>query len=266
MKKEMNKKLLIFSSVLLCLVFLELILISAQDPSPTPTPTAPYEPSQNTFMGRWLTSNLSHFDAKMILWLLMFILLLVILQSLGIGTVLSLVISIPVSFILVAYVTPDSIIGIFRSYDTIPLAFATFLPLAILFAITYLSVIKGSRSLMTTQWLLWLIYGILNGIKIILGVFLWFIEDKASWSTWTTNIRDIISFPVNLSFSEAFWFWIAIIIGTAVSAVMVTMGGKFMNWAAIKTAGLEDVAAAKKFRQAKFAIKNLAGLEKDLAE
>ena len=252
MKKEMNKKLLIFSSVLLCLVFLELILISAQ--------TTPYEPSKETFFGRWFNGAFTHFDAKMILWLMMFILLLVILQSLGVGMGISILLSIPFSFILVAYVTPDAIIGVFRSYEALPLAFATFLPLGIFLAITYLSVIKASRALMTTQWLLWLIYGIFNTIKIFFG--LWIYWDM--W--WIPEVRQIINYPADFSSPEAFWFWVALVIAAGVAWTMVFAGGTFMNFAVKKTVGMENVAAQKRLQEATDAVKNMSKLERDLSK
>ena len=254
MKKEtkrVNKKLLVLSLILLSLMVINIIAIAAEDYSSTSS-----EPS---FFQRWVTSSFKNVDAKLLLWLMMFVVLLVLLQALGLGMGSALLISIPFSFILVAYVTPESIIGVFRSYQTLPLAFATFLPLAILFGLTYLSVIKGSRTLMTTQWLLWLIYGIFNLMKIILA---YWVYNNGVYSDY---FRQVVNLPADFSAPESFWFWMATIVAVGVAWAMVVMGGKFMNWAVLRTTGMEDAAAKKRFTEASDALKNLSDIEKNLA-
>ena len=254
MKKEtkrVNKKLIFLSLVLLSLIIVSFALVAALD-----TPTDSSEPS---FFQRWVTSSFKNMDAKLLLWLMMFIVLLVLLQALGLGMGSALLISIPFSFILTAYVTPESIIGIFRSYQTLPLAFATFLPLAILFGLTYLSVIKGSRTLMTTQWLLWLIYGLFNAIKLILAFWVY------NEGVYSDYFRQVVNLPADFSAPESFWFWMAVIVATGVAGIMVFMGGRFMNWAVLRTTGMEDAAARKRFKEASNALKNLSDIEKDLA-
>jgi hypothetical protein len=267
MKKE--KKLLILSLVLLSLIVLNFVLVFAQDTGTT-------NPSNNdlsgssqridqyttdTFFGRWLHSSLDKLDAKLIMGLMMFIVLLILFQSMGLGFGTSLLLSIPASFILVAYVTPDSILGIFRTYQTLPLVFATFLPLAILFSLTYLSVIKGSRTLITTQWLLWLIYLVFSCVKALVAYLAYLDAIPKAYNAIITYMN----FP-QAGTEQLLWFYLALAIDVIVAGIMVIGSGKFMNWAVLKTAGMTDAASAAKFYQAKNALKHLSDLEKDLSK
>ena len=257
MKKEtkrVNKKVLVLGLVLLSLIALNLILIYAADAA---TPSNPTDWTNDTFFGRWMNSAFKGSDAKFLLWLMLFVVLLIVLISLGLNMGFSMLISIPASFILIAYVTPDSIIGIFRSYETLPLVFATFLPLAILFAFTYLSVVKASRTLMTTQWLLWLIYLSFGIIKIILS--LW-VYNEGSYYQY---LSIAITLPPE---AESFWYWASTGTSVIVAGIMVIGSGAFMNWAVRKTIGLENSAATAKFKEATNALKSLAEIEKDLSK
>ena len=114
---KINKKVLILSLVLLSLIAISVVMVASADETSSSS-----EPS---FFQRWMTSTFSDLDAKLILWLMMFVVLLVLLQSMGLSTGSSLLISLPFSFVLVAYVTPDTIIGNFRTYSTLPLAIST---------------------------------------------------------------------------------------------------------------------------------------------
>ncbi len=249
MKKEISKKVLVLGLVLLGLILINFVMmVAAEDTTDTS--------SGDTFFDRWVAGNLKDFQAKLLLLLMIFVILLVLLQSLGLGISSSMLISIPASFILVTFVTPDSIIGVFKSYQTLPLVLATFLPLAILFGFTYLSVVKASRTLMTTQWLLWLIYLGYNVLKIFFS----------AWVFWEWGYMEYMSQIITLpSQTESFWYWASTFTSTIVAGIMVIGSGSFMNWALMKTAGLEDAAAARKFRQAKNAIKHLSEIEKDLS-
>jgi hypothetical protein len=249
MKKEtkrINKKVLFFSLFVLSLIAINLVLVYAAD-------TNTGDPS---FYERWIAGNFKDSQAKLLLWLMIFVVLLVLLMGLELHMGPALLISIPASFILVAYVTPASIIGVFKSYETLPLVLATFLPLAVLFAFTYLSIVKASRTLMTTQWLLWMIYFGFVVIKIALS--LWVYNDNA----YSEYFTQVITLPPE---AESFWYWTSTVTGGIVAGIMTFGSGAFMNWAVLKTAGMEDAAAAKKFRQAKSAIKHLASIEQDLA-
>jgi len=254
MKKEtkrVNKKLLVLSLVLLSLIIISFVALVAAAAGDSTTSSS--EPS---FFDRWVAGNLKDFQAKLLLWLMIFAILLVLLMSLDVHLAPSLLISIPASFILIAYVTPESIIGIFKSYETLPLVLATFLPLAILFSVTYLSVVKASRTLMTTQWLLWLIYLCFVGMKIFFSAWIYW-----DWG-YTQYISQIVTLPLE---AESFWYWASTFTSGIVAAIMVFGSGSFMNWAVLKTAGLENAAATKRFNEASSALKNLSKIEKDMA-
>lgn len=270
--KKYNKKVIVLSLFILVMIstalFMQMQLIRAQsdiDPgdemSRTVSSSTPYEPDKTTFFGRWFNQAFSKFDAKMILWIMMFIVLLVLLQSLGLGMGSSILLSIPASFVLVAYVTPESIIGVFRSYQTLPLVFATFLPLAILFGITYLSVVKGSRTLMTTQWLLWGIYTFYSFAKGLIVLLIY-------WDAIPTSLNRISEYvSVPASGTEQFaWFLLALAVQIVVGMAMTFWSGKFMNWALTKTTGIENAAAMANMIRATNAAKQLAKMEKDMGK
>lgn len=248
MKKEssVNKKVLILSLVLLSLIIINFVSVAAQEAA-----------ASDSFFDRWVAGNIKDSQAKLLLWLMLFVILLLLLQALGVGFSGSLLISIPASFILVTFVTPASIIGVFKSAQTLPLVLATFLPLSILFAFTYLSVVKASRTLMTTQWFLWLIFLVYSVLRIFFS----------AWVYWEWGYMEYMSQVITLpTEAESFWYWASIFAQTIIAAIMVIGSGSFMNWALMKTAGIEDAAAARKFRQAKNALKHLADIEKDMAK
>jgi len=250
LKKRVNKKVLLLSLVLLSFIIISLVLVYAADSGSSTT-----DPN-GSFFDRWVSGTFKDYQAKMLLWLMMFAVLLVLLNSLGISMPFCFLISIPASFILVAYVTPDSIIGVFKSYQTLPLVLATFLPLAILFAFTYLSVVKASRTLMTTQWLLWLIYGSFIVMKIIISWWVW------NGNVWYEYLSQVVTLPTP---AESFWYWSSMGTSAVVATIMVFASGHFMNWAILKTAGLEDAAAKKRFKEASNALTSLAEIEKSMA-
>ena len=132
MKKESIYGLVFLSFIVLSIVIVNVGMVSAQD-----------------FWENWKEGALDRIDAKILLFIMTAIIILVILNTLGVRKIgISLLISLPLSFILTAFVTPDSILGIFRSYEAVPLVIATILPLLLFFALTYLSVVKASRALM----------------------------------------------------------------------------------------------------------------------
>jgi hypothetical protein len=156
MKKRVNNKALILSVFILAILAVNLVMVSAQS-----TPSDIWE--------NWKQGTLENFDAKILILILTAIILLVILISIGLKTGLSLLISIPLAFLLTAFVTPDSVLGIIRSYEAVPLVIVTIIPLLLFFALTYLSVSKGKRTLMTVQLIAWWIYFAYTIIK--LGAF-----------------------------------------------------------------------------------------------
>jgi len=214
-------KLIIFSSCLLLFLAISIALISAQSGDPS-------------FFRRWADASLNGLDAKLLLLLMISIIFIIILMSLGMNMGYSILLGIPAAFILTAFATPDSIVGIFRTYNTLPLTIATLLPLSVLFALTYLAASKGQRSLIAFQFLAWWIYFAFNLIKLILAWMLYVEFGVASFIN-----ESILALPP--SGTEQFvWFWIALLTTTVVAFIMSFMNGKFMNLAIEKLAGIDS--------------------------
>jgi hypothetical protein len=268
MKKSVYNKKFIFSVLIIFLVLaISLVLIKAQtDTAPTDVvPTSATQPaaSENycagstsadaSYFQRWVCGTFKDSQAKILLFILMFALLYMLIYSLSNNTLYCFLLGLPSAFILTAYVTPGAIIGIFKSYETLPLTIATFLPLGILFGVTYMAITKQKKVLITSQWLLWCIYFGYNALRLCMIFWVW------TDGTWSKNIREIINMPMDLSGagSEIFWFWCSAIVVTVVSGFMVFAGDKLVDFAMRKTASLEDDVAKAKMKKAAGAINNL---------
>jgi hypothetical protein len=246
MKKEMkrvNKKVLVLSLVLLSLLVINLVLLKAAEPVPTGVPSSEGDTSSG-FFDRWVSGAFHDRDAKIIVWFITTIVLFLIMYAAMDQIAVPFFISIPGGFLLSAFVTPASVIGIIRSYDTLPLVFLTFLPLGVLFMVTYISVVKGNRTLMTTQWLLWCIYFVYIFVKLFCFLYLFY---GGGWLDWL-NIPDYVfqTFLTNLpeAGTQAYvWFWFTILISTLISAAMAFLNGVFMNFAMVRSIGIDKSKA-----------------------
>jgi len=180
----------------------------------------------------------------------------VLLSAMGLGTGKSLLISIPIAVILTAFVTPESVIGIFKSYDTTSLTIATILPLLIFFALTYVSVVKESRTLMTIQIISWGIFFFYNAVKFVFGGGLQFlgIYSGGKWNMFT-------DLPL-WGTTEGDWFWGATFIQGIIAALMFFKNGLFMNWAIKMTAGIDKGKADLTARDVETAVNFLKNVEK----
>jgi hypothetical protein len=256
-KKRVNKKILILFLVLLSLIIISLIQISAADntnrvgqgSADVPTGITP-APSSSGFFDRWVGGMLQDRDAKLLLWFLMSIILFLIMYMGFDKMGVAFFVSIPAGFILSTFVTPASIIGIMKSYDTLPLVFLTFFPLAVLFMVTYISVVKGNRTLMTVQWLLWCIYFIYIIVKFISFLYL---DYGGGWLDWL-GIPDYVfkTFLTNLpqaGTQEYVWYWFNVLISSLVAAAMTFLNGIFMNFAMIRAIGIDKATAKKSLGQ-----------------
>lgn len=240
MKRDVKK--FIALSIFLILI-VSVILVSAQ--------------SEDGFFARWREQNLNQLDAKLMIWFMVSIIVLAILMALGMNLGLSLLIAVPAGFILTAYVTPDSIIGIFRTYNTLPLALATLLPLGILFSLTYLSVSKASRSFMTFQWVAWAIYFFFNAFKLVVA---WLIYIEMPIADFVTE--SILSLPPQGT-EQYVWFFIGLWATTIISGLMTFMNGHFMNWAMKMTIGLKKNATMADLARMKAGMKTLREIGKE---
>jgi len=231
MKKERNKKVLILSLVLLSLIMINLVLVAAQ--------TTSTEPS---LWERWKAGALKNTDAKILILLMTMVIIYALLTMMDIGGGVAILISAPFAFVLTAFVTPESVLGIIRSYNTLPLAIATILPLIVLFLVTYVSVMKGSRSLMTLQLLGWAVYFLFNAF-IFLAYWGWL-----DWIADPAMIASMVSLPVAGGAEEGY-FWFALLIRTVIAGIMTFSNGFFMNSAMRWTLGIDKAVWKSKMKE-----------------
>jgi hypothetical protein len=277
MKKGINKKVLVLSLVLFVLITLSFVsMVAAVDNTPVPRDTAAGNPeisNGGSFFDRWTSGLIEDRDAKILVWFLTTIILFLILYSVLDGAGLAFFVSIPAGFILSAFVTPASVIGIIKSYDTLPVVFLTFLPLGILFMITYTTVIKGKRTLMTASWLLWTIYFIYISMKIIafvglqdisqLGWVAWFlslIPKVLSYAFPTYALQTFVQTIPTEGTQEFVWYWASLIISFLVSFFMAFFPGWFMNFAMRRTLGIEKAVWKKKMSHVAMGIDTLENI------
>jgi len=115
-------------------------------------------------------TKLEGLDAKIILLVIIFLILLMIINALDISPVFSFPLAIIASFLFTFYVAPNQILGIFRSYSPLALAFATSLPLLVLFAVMWISVKKEDPTLMVVQFLGWLLFLVYSSFRLVLHI------------------------------------------------------------------------------------------------
>ena len=246
-KKGIDKKKLVLSLFVFGLMLSTIVMVSALDP--------------DDFFKRWMEGALENSDAKILIFLLTAVVILVILMTLGLSTNRSLLISIPLGFLLTAFVTPESIIGIFKSYDSVPLTIATLLPLLLFFGLTYLSVSRTSRTLMTLQFVAWLVLLGYIVVKLILyGIISYALFDN--WRTFQNVVQEMgYQFPTPGT-AEASFFGIAMFFQLIIALLMTVKNGFFMNWALKMTAGIDETKAGKKANDIKTAVDFLENIKK----
>lgn len=256
--KIQNKKLIPLTLLIISIVLLSCVIISVNvkaedrvgegaEDVPTGIPSTYSSASMSdSFFTRWVAGLFTDRDAKILIWFLTAIVLFLIFYMMGLNIGLSFFVSIPAGFILSAFVTPAAVLGIMKSYDALPLVFLTFFPLAILFMVTYIAVIKGNRTLMTVQWLLWCIYFIYIFAKLFSFLYL---DYGGGWLDWM-GINDYVfkTFITNLpqqGTQEYVWYWFNVIITSLVAAAMTFLNGVFMNFAMIRAIGIDKATARK---------------------
>jgi hypothetical protein len=268
-KRKKEEKRVLFSKnrailvmVVLLVVFLSQTLILA---------AAEGDPN-NTLMQRWYDSALDRTDAKWLIFLMTAVILYVLLTMAEItgGGGIALLISIPAAFILTAYVTPDSVLGIIRSYNTLPLTIATILPLAVLFLATYVAVRKGSKSMMTFAWLFWLVYFFYN--IMIWGVYLYNQYWHLQWPFDPEALAQMVNFPelayndsnVLINGAVVGYFWTALLVRIIISGLMTFFPDWIMNLAMRKSLGLDRAIFQSKLNKMKEGTETLIELGKKM--
>lgn len=249
MKSKVNKKVLVISLVLLAFVVINVMPVHAffglDDSSFSP----------DSFWGRWFTKTVTGADAKVILLIMVVVVLYVLLSSMGMGTFKALLIAIPLSFVLTVYVTPESVLQIFRTYDTLPLTIIAVLPLIILLGFTYLSVAKGKRELMAMQLVLWMVFTALTAVKVL---YLWF----GTGTLFSPIFEMYLSTPPSTELLSP--YAVTLYIQLTIGLLMSLGNGFFLKWAMERTLGIENAAAYRSTSDVKTAIKDLGEIAKTL--
>lgn len=274
MKKECNK-ILILSVILLSLIILNFAFVyaDANDYRDTtngdPTTGVSTNPNitSDSFLNRWMNGFITDRDAKILVWFMTSIVLFLLLFNLLDSAGLAFFICIPAGFILSAFVTPASVIGIIKSYNTLPTVFLTVFPLAILLGITFTSTVKGKRSLMTFSWLLWAIYFLYVLARVLSFLALQNMGDNETLFglSWTMNRFVFETFTQNIpewGTQEYVWFWFSSWISLIVAGVMTIAPGWFMNFITRKTLGIEKAVWEKKMNHVAMGLDTLDNIGK----
>jgi hypothetical protein len=239
MIKENTKKnqLMLLSFAFLFVVLVSVSLVSAQ-----------FE-----FFERWYQGSVGELDAKILLLILVAVIILSILISLKLNAALSAIISIVLAFVITAFVTPDAVIGIFKSYEPVSLTIATLIPLLIFFALTGLAAYKGSRTLITVQLITWGIFFLYIAGKSLIALII-----ALGWiEGWTAiNVPDFGT-------AEASYYWISTIITLIVAGIMTFSNGWFMNFAVKHLMGVKSTATQTDLDRMKRGMKTLRGIGKE---
>lgn len=249
-KKGLNKKVILLSLILLSFVILNIILVAAQ------------ASSDLSFWGRWKANAFDGVDAKILLFIITAIISYIIFDSLGLKFIKSVLISLPLAFVLTAFVTPGAVLGVFKTYETLPLTIATALPMILLFALTYLASTKNKGPLVLGQYLAWCVYGLFCFAKALMVWVLYLYDWNVSGTSWKF-IEKLITIPQDGV--EFYWFSIAIIISCLISALMVFGNKAIFKYATQRMTELEDVVVQNKMKKAANMIKNEAEMEDQIA-
>ena len=188
------------------------------------------------FIEKWKSGQgFNDLEAKITLGLIITVIISIIMISLGANPGLSIILSVLISFLFTAYISPDALTGLFRSFDIVPMTIAIILPLALFFGFSAFAGLKGSRTLITAQLVLW-------GIAFFLYSGQLFIELTNGWFGWWGG--GLLS-TASLSAGQQQYWWLVVIAGAIISALMTFLNGFFMNFALKLFAGVKgDVAEA----------------------
>lgn len=213
MKKEsrVNKKVLLLSLVLFSLIIINFVSVTAADAAPTP---------DNIFR-RWVNSTLTNIDAKIILFLMVAVILYVLFYTLSGKSWIGLVLSLPMTFVLTIYVTPPSVIGILKSYNTLPLMITSIVPLIVLSAFTYLAIIKNKKPLILGQHSAWIFFGCYLVLRLVALAYTYFFALGAT----DELSRAIDAFALLPTEDESITFWIAFTIQIVAAVFMTFQNG-----------------------------------------
>lgn len=251
MKKEsiVNKKVLLLSLFLIILIAVNFVLVSAQD-------------SQENLFRRWLNSSLTDIDAKVILFIMIAVILYILFYSLTGKTPYAILLSLPITFVLTVYVTPPAILGVLKSYNTLPLMISSILPLIVLGAFTFLAIEKNKKSLVMGQHTAWWIFLIFLIFRLIaIGITWSNIDANFNFSSTDPFYIAMHSFANMPTPEEATLFWIAISTQFIIAGIMSLKNGSMIGLVGNSVEETEEAIARRNAKKVVAGAKNLKEVE-----
>ncbi len=220
---KINKKVLVLGLVLLSLIVVNMVLIAAQD---TTTDTTPNE----SFFRRWLNSTLTDIDAKMLLFIMVGVMMYILFFSLTGKHYYAAPLSIVITFVLTVYVTPASVLGVLKTYNTLPLLVTSLLPILILGSFSYLAASKNKKNLIIAQHTIWWIFfGYLILRLIAIGITYANLDDNLNFTETDPFYIAIHSFATMPTPDQATSFWIAYITQFVITIIMCFKNGSMIG-------------------------------------
>jgi hypothetical protein len=206
----------------------------------------------NPFLN-WFQHTLTQFDAKIIVFIMVFIVVLMLIIGLGfVNPLLSAIIAFFTSFVLTAYVTPAYVLGILRSYETLPLFIETILPLLVLFGFSYFAVERDKKGLMKMQSALWYLYTIFVFLRGLSAVAIYFnIQVMPS----LINFAQMMVKVPNSGTEEFYGFWIVLAIQFLVGLMMSIFNETFLGLIRRSKEGDDDLEAKREAHKLNNALK-----------
>jgi len=183
------------------------------------------------FKERWtLGKGLTAIEGKLFLVLVMTIIVTAALFGLGLPGVIAFVLGLLVSILFTSYVAPDAIIGIFTSYDILPLMISILLPIIFLFGFSAFAAWRGSRVLMGLQLVFWAVAFIIYAGMAVVQLPTFWGGDWFGWSLISTK---------SLTANQLQYWWMKIAAGVVITFIMTFFNGWFLNFAAKHFLGIK---------------------------
>ncbi|MBU2562611.1 MAG: hypothetical protein KKF68_03050 [Nanoarchaeota archaeon] len=178
MKKESKRILCLFLFGILMISFLGGVVSAAEF-----NPLTGLKDSFYTLFTDWKEGKASANTAKVIFFVIL-VLGLYLLFSSTFGefgkshTGSLIVLSILISFLLIAYVAPEEIYSVLISYTALGLTLITLIPLGILSLISWQAAASGKPQIMILQWVGWYAYAFYLGYRLVLD---WVVLHEGYW-------------------------------------------------------------------------------------
>jgi len=205
--------------------------------------------SAQGFWERWRTGIMDDLDAKIILFILVAVIMIAILNVIGLNIWFSILFGAIISFLLSWVVSPAALLGIFSGYEPVTLTIATFIPLLIFFALTYISVARGKRTLMAIQVFAWLIFFIYSFARLILlGIYYVGFVEVLRAIPGASLFLNLTLLPEAVTLN---WAILSAVITTIIAGMMTFKNGWVLNKLMAMTLGVKDITAEQEIKKIK---------------